>query len=136
MKNFIKSYLIAFVLLLIIDGIWLAVMSNLFYSKQLATIMSPNALLLPALLFYVVYITALVIFVVLPSMQNNYSLIKVFLLGLLLGFAAYGTYDLTNQATIINWPWIVTVVDLAWGSLLTAIIGLITTVATRSRNLE
>jgi len=61
--------------------------------------------------------------VVNPSLENSSGLVKVFVLGALLGVVAYATYDLTNQATLKNWPLVVTVIDLVWGGLLTGAVG-------------
>lgn len=119
MKTFLISYGIAFLIMLVIDGLWLGIMTKTFYGKYLAHLMSASPQLLPAALFYLSYILGLILLVVLPALTGNTSLLKVFLLGALLGFVAYGTYDLTNQATLRDWPLIVTVVDLIWGTLLT-----------------
>ncbi|MEX0916555.1 MAG: DUF2177 family protein, partial [Candidatus Spechtbacterales bacterium] len=70
-------------------------------------------------------------FVVLPGVQGNFSFGKIFLFGALLGIVAYGTYDLTNQATLKNWPAIVSVVDIVWGAVLTGIAGLVAVLVVR-----
>lgn len=131
MKEFITSYLSALISLLIIDGTWLFIMSKRFYSVHLASLMSETPKLLPAILFYLIYILCLVVLVVLPAVKNNTQYLHVFLYGALLGLAAYGTYDLTNQSTIKDWPVIVTVVDLIWGTMLTAVIAVIATYFTK-----
>jgi len=82
--------------------------------------------MLPVILFYAIFILGLIILVVSPALSGNYSYLKLFLYGALFGLVAYGTYDLTNQATLKNWPAIVTVVDLIWGSLLTGTVAVIT----------
>jgi uncharacterized membrane protein len=82
-------------------------------------------------MFYVIYIVAISIFVVLPALQGNFSVGKVFLLGAFLGLTAYATYDLTNQATLKNWPTIVTIIDLIWGAMLTGTVSALTFLITR-----
>jgi len=69
--------------------------------------------ILPAVIFYILYGIALNIFVVLPALKNNTGYLELLLLGLLFGMVTYGTYDLTNQVTLKNWPWTVTVIDIA-----------------------
>lgn len=75
---------------------------------------------LPALMFYLIYVLALLVFIVNPALADG-NLLKGILLGAFLGFAMYATYDLTNMATLKDWPTIVTVVDLAWGAFVTAV---------------
>jgi uncharacterized membrane protein len=67
--------------------------------------------------FYLLFVLGLLVFVVVPGLQAN-SAKKVLILGALFGLITYATYDLTNLATVKDWPWIVTVVDLAWGGIL------------------
>lgn len=74
-----------------------------------------------ALLFYLVYVVGVLVLVVLPALDAG-SLAKAVLGGALLGLVAYGTYDITNLSTIQGWPVIVAVVDLAWGTTLTAVV--------------
>jgi uncharacterized membrane protein len=131
MKTVIVSYLISLLSLFVIDGIWLATMSKSFYGKNLGALMSSTPQLLPALLFYLIYVAAAVVLVVLPAINNNTGLLTVFLTGALLGLAAYGTYDLTNQATIKDWPLVVTIVDLAWGSTLTGVVSVLAVYLTK-----
>jgi uncharacterized membrane protein len=70
--------------------------------------------------------------VAVPAVNDDWGFLKIFLLGALLGLVAYGTYDLTNQATLKEWPSIVTVVDLVWGSLLTGVVSIISVAITRA----
>jgi len=126
MKTIIISYFSSLVSLLFLDGIWLSTMAKRFYAVRLSELMAGSFKLLPAIIFYLLYALGVTIFVVLPALQNNYSFFKVFLLGAFLGLIAYAAYDLTNQATLKNWPLVVTVVDLLWGSLLAGLASLIT----------
>lgn len=115
----IKQFLVAFVTFLLVDGIWLTVIAKNFYSKQLGYLMSPNPNLIAAGIFYLIYIFTLVILIISPALQKG-SLMTAIWTGALFGFCAYATYDLTNLATIKDWPLLITVVDLIWGTTLTA----------------
>jgi len=123
--EFIKMYLIAFIVFLIIDGIWLVFVAKNFYSKHLGYIMKEKPNLLAAGLFYLIFIVGVVYFVVKPGVEAQ-SIGSVILGGALLGFVSYATYDLTNMATVKKWPTIVTVVDLIWGTSLSTVISLVT----------
>ena len=74
---------------------------------------------MPAGIFYALYTFGIVYLVINPALSGGFGLIKVFCVGMVLGLVSYATYDLTNQATLKNWPLVVTVVDLVWGAVLT-----------------
>ena len=78
-----------------------------------------------AIIFYVIFIGGLVLFVILPAVQSA-SLSHALLFGAFFGFITYATYDLTNLATLKDWPLTVTLVDLAWGTSLGALVSSIT----------
>jgi uncharacterized membrane protein len=101
------------------------------YYPQIGHLMADSPKLLPAAIFYGIYAFALAFFVVVPGVQNGSQWYQVLLPGALFGFAAYATYDLTNQATLKNWPVLVTIADLIWGSILTGVVSWIATLATR-----
>lgn len=113
----LKQFLVAFITFLAIDGIWLTLIAKDFYAKNLGFLMAKNPNLLAAGIFYLIYIFTLVFFVISPALQKN-SLSAAILTGALFGLCAYATYDLTNLATIKDWPLLVTVVDLLWGTFL------------------
>ena len=106
----------------LLDAIWLTTMTERLYRRQMPELLLPSPLWVPAILFYVIYAAAVTVLVVLPSLERGDSLVRVLGMGALLGFAAYGTYDLTNHATMRGWSPVVTVVDLAWGTTLTAVV--------------
>jgi len=122
--HILKQYIVSLISFLIVDGIWLTVVAKNFYAKHLGFLMSKNPNLVAALIFYLIYILALVVLVISPSLQKN-SLQTAVLYGALFGLCCYATYDLTNLATIANWPLIVTIVDLIWGTILSATISAI-----------
>ncbi len=92
-----------------------------FYRSMLGTFLADSVNWPAAILFYVFFVIALIIFVLEPALKAR-SLQKSLVLGALFGFAAYMTYDLTNLATTRDWPLLITVVDIVWGTILTAVV--------------
>jgi len=121
----IKQFLVAFITFLIIDGAWLALIAKNFYAKHLNFLMSKTPNFAAAGIFYIIYIITLVVLIIAPALQKG-SLSTAILTAALFGFCAYATYDLTNLATIKDWPLIITVVDLIWGTFVTAAVSGIT----------
>lgn len=131
MKLVFFSFFVIMISMIVIDGIWLALMLKRFYIPHIGHLLNDLIAIWPAVSFYILYGIALNVFVVLPALKNNTGYTELLLLGLLFGMVTYGTYDLTNQVTLKNWPWIVTVVDITWGSCLAATVSLISTFTTR-----
>ncbi len=124
------AFLAATLPMLAIDAVWLIVMSKRFYAPRIGHLMAPSPDFIPVIAFYLLYGIGLTVLVVLPALRGGWNASHAFLMGALLGLVAYGTYDLTNQATLLNWPVSVTIVDLLWGGLLTgsvAVLGLVIT---------
>lgn len=119
MKHALIAYAGTFATLLVLDAIWLGLMARTFYRDQLGDLMLPQPNLAIAAIFYVFFAMAVVLLAVLPAVTAG-SLGTALVYGLVLGLAAYGTYDITNLATLKNWPVMVTVVDLVWGGFVTA----------------
>ena len=117
--GFLKAWAGAAALLLIVDAIWLGLVARGFYVRQLGDLMLESPNLAVAALFYVMYSAAVVILASGAAARSG-SLQDALLLGAILGFAAYGTYDITNLATLKNWPLVMSLVDIAWGTVLTA----------------
>jgi uncharacterized membrane protein len=126
-----KLYLIALPVFLLIDFIWLGLITKNFYSNQIGFLMKDNVNWLAAGIFYLLFVLGLVIFVITPALKEE-SLTKALLFGSLFGLITYATYDLTNLATVKNWPILVTVVDLVWGAVLSASVSVITFLIARS----
>ncbi len=118
--NTILMFFITFGVFLIIDLIWLGVIARTFYQNQIGHLMAKNVNWIAAISFYVLFIIGLLVFVINPAIAAD-SVIRALLLGGFFGFIAYATYDLTNLATLKDWPLLVTVVDLAWGTALGAL---------------
>ncbi len=115
----LKLYLLTLVIFLGIDAVWLGFVAPKFYRSQIGHLMAEKANLPIAGLFYLLFVGALVYFVVAPAVQSG-EMRDVLLRGALFGLVTYATYDLTNHATLRDWPVTVTVVDMTWGTLLTA----------------
>ncbi len=121
--NFVKMYIIAFLIFLVIDAIWLGLVAPKFYKAQIGHLMSDKPNLIAALVFYLIFIVGVVYFVVNPAIEAQ-SMSKLLISGILFGFITYATYDLTNLATLKDWPITVTIVDLIWGTSLSTLVGL------------
>jgi Predicted membrane protein len=124
MEN-IKTFLVAFVVFLGIDMLWLTVIAQKFYKSQIGHLMADKARLLPAAIFYLLFIAALAYFVIVPALEHQ-NLTKLIVSAAIFGLVTYATYDLTNMATLKDWPLLVTVVDLAWGTFISLAVSLIT----------
>jgi uncharacterized membrane protein len=122
---FAKLFLIALPVFFAIDMVWLVVVAKNFYQNQIGFLMKPDINWLAAIIFYLLFITGLIIFVITPAMVKQ-SWVHALLYGALFGLVTYATYDLTNLATVKDWPLLVTLVDLVWGSLLAASVSVIT----------
>ncbi|HMS23663.1 MAG TPA: DUF2177 family protein [Candidatus Saccharibacteria bacterium] len=123
--NYLYAFLTSLGTMAVLDAAWLGFIAPSFYKKHIGFIMTDKPNWLAAIAFYLIFIAGLTIFVVYPGWKESYSLIKIGLLGALFGLVTYATYDLTNQATLKNWPYIVTIVDLIWGTLLTASVSVV-----------
>ena len=122
---FIKLFLIALPVFFVIDMVWLVLVAKKFYQEQIGFLMKPDINWFAAIIFYLLFIAGLVIFVISPAVEKH-SWVHALLFGALFGLITYATYDLTNLATLKDWPLLVTVVDLIWGSVLASSISLIT----------
>jgi uncharacterized membrane protein len=122
---FIKLYIIALPVFLAIDMAWLGLVAKNFYAKRIGFLMKTDINWTAAVLFYLLFIIGLVLFVIMPAVGKN-SWVHALSFGALFGLIAYATYDLTNLATLKDWPLIVTIVDLAWGAVLAGSVSMVT----------
>jgi uncharacterized membrane protein len=113
------TYAITLLIFFAVDLVWLGVVAKHFYRQHIGHLLSSEVNWGAAVLFYAVYIAGIVFFAIKPAFEAG-SAARALVYGALLGFVAYATYDLTNQATMKDWPTLVTVIDLAWGTALTA----------------
>lgn len=117
--QFTTLFLTALPVALVIDLLWIGVVAQKFYRSQLGDLFSPTVNWAPALIFYVIFIAALTFFVIQPAVAAG-SWTQALLWGAFFGLAAYATYDLTNLAVIRNWPLLMSVVDIVWGTVMSA----------------
>ena len=122
---FIKLFFIALPVFFIIDMVWLVLVARKFYQEQIGFLMRPDVNWIAAIIFYLIFIAGLVAFVISPAVIKQ-SWKHALLYGAFFGLITYATYDLTNLATLKNWPVLVTVIDLIWGTVLAASISIIT----------
>ena len=122
---FLKLYAIALPVFFVIDMVWLGLVAKNFYRDQIGFLMKSDILWTPAIVFYLLFVVGLVAFVIAPAIEKN-SWVHALLFGALFGLITYATYDLSNLATLKDWPLLVTVVDLAWGTTLAASVSTVT----------
>ena len=115
----IPALLATFGVMAVLDGIWLTLAARNFYRDNIGHLLGDATNWPPAILFYVIYTIGAWFFATQPGVDDG-SAITAALRGAAFGFVAYATYDLTNHATLRGWPSLVTVVDMAWGTILTA----------------
>jgi uncharacterized membrane protein len=125
MIQFIKIYGIAFVSFLVIDLVWLGLIAKNLYRKHLGFIMSPSPNWTVAILFYLLYLAGLVYFVINPALLRE-SWKFALLSGMFFGLVTYATYDLTNLATLKDWPPLIAVIDILWGTVLGGLVSVVT----------
>jgi uncharacterized membrane protein len=119
MMKLIYIYLLTLPVFFGIDMLWLGVVAKGFYRDNLGHLLRPDVNWAAALIFYLLYIAGILVFATLPALEKH-SLRQAIIMGALFGFFCYATYDLTNLATLKDWPVKVVVVDILWGMVLTA----------------
>jgi uncharacterized membrane protein len=124
------AYLATLVVFSVVDTLWLGVLARPFYRAELGDLLAPEVKLWAAVLFYVVYSAGIAVFAVRPAIQAD-SLVTAVVMGALFGFFAYATYDLTNLATLRDWPLRMSLVDIAWGTFITSLTATAGTYAVR-----
>ncbi|MGK0254052.1 MAG: putative membrane protein [Mariniflexile sp.] len=120
-KSIIFSYLLTFLVFLIIDMLWLGVIAKSIYQKYLGGFLSDNVNWTAAFIFYFIYVIGISIFAIYPSVNKD-SVYNAIFMGALFGFFTYATYDLTNLATLKGWPLKIVFIDIIWGSILSALV--------------
>jgi len=121
----VKTYGVALIVFFLIDIFWLVVVARKLYQQELGFLMSEKPNWTAAIIFYLVFIVGVVFFVINPALEKD-SWKYALLAGMLFGFITYSTYDLTNLATVKNWPLKITVIDLIWGTSLGGLVSFIT----------
>lgn len=116
---------IAGIVFLVLDILWLLFVARSIYVSEIGTILKPQPNLWAALAFYLLYLFGLTLFVLLPAAESG-SVLRAALLGAAFGLVAYGTYDLTNLATLQGFTLRIALIDMAWGMCATAAVSAIT----------
>ena len=117
----ILSYLLTAVVFFAIDMVWLGVIAKDLYRKYLGGFLSDTVNWKAAIIFYMIFLVGIFIFAIMPAIEKN-SVVKAIIYGALFGFFTYATYDLTNLATLKDWPLTIVFIDMAWGALLTGVV--------------
>ena len=114
----VAAYLATLAFFVIVDFTWLGFVAKDFYRSSIGHLMGEGFNIPAAIVFYLIYVVGIVLFAVQPALEAS-EWTKAAMLGLAFGFFAYATYDLTNLATLRDWPIGITIADIAWGSVLT-----------------
>lgn len=122
--NDVRNYVILLVIFLAIDMVWLLGIAKGLYAQKLGYLMAARPNLPAALLFYLLFAAGLQFFVVNPALVSG-NWLSALLPGLFFGLVTYATYDLTNLATVKDWPVLITVLDLLWGSVVSGLTSLL-----------
>jgi uncharacterized membrane protein len=122
---FIKLYAIALPVFFAMDMVWLALIARNFYKNQIGFLMKPEVNWTAAIIFYLLFLVGLVVFVIEPAVEKKEWMMALGR-GALFGLITYATYDLTNLATLKDWPFTVVWVDMIWGTVLAAGVSVIT----------
>ncbi len=123
--NIFLSYITTLILLIGLDTLWIVVVAKKFYAEHISFLFGKSVNFVPVAFFYPIYALGVILLVVGPAISSN-SWVEALWRGALLGLVAYGAYDLTNHATISNWPLIMSLVDIAWGVTITALTSVVT----------
>ncbi len=115
--SLIKSYIVTFIVFIILELFWLIILARDLYANELGYIMKSEPNLLPAAIFGLLFVSGLVFFVVNPALEQNSWSYALFA-GIFYGLITYATYTLTNLANLESWPLKVTIIDLLWGMVL------------------
>jgi len=116
-----STYLVAFLVLAILDAVWLGYVAREFYRRELGSLMADSIPIAPAAAFYVLYPLGLIVLALHPAPD---TLVGAFVRSAVVGLVAYGTYDLTNLATLRGWSLRLSMIDIAWGTLVSGAAGL------------
>ena len=117
-KQLIISFIFVSTIFLIVDVIWLSITVKSVYKPNLGDLLNDKPVLWAAVLFYIIYMIGLTLIIIKPALASN-SVLQAFWTGVIFGIVAYGTYNLTNMATVKNWSSTIVWIDMLWGGLLT-----------------
>jgi uncharacterized membrane protein len=120
MNKYLAAYLATILVMVALDMLWLGVVAKSMYQQAIGHLMADQPKVFAAVTFYALYAVGLLVFAVAPNADDT-SWSKTMVMGALFGFFAYATYDLSNLATLKNWPTYLALVDMAWGTVLSAL---------------
>jgi uncharacterized membrane protein len=120
-SQYIGIYLISVGVFFIIDMLWLGFVARVFYKSQIGHLLADTVNWPVAITFYLLFLIGLSIFAIVPALEAK-SIITALIFGALYGFFTYMTYDLTNWSTLRDWPMLVSLVDILWGTVLSALV--------------
>jgi uncharacterized membrane protein len=122
--KYLYSYIATLIPLIILDALWILVLAKDFYASKMGFLFQQPVKMTPIFVFYPLYAVVVALLSVTPALTSS-SWSEALWRGALLGLAAYSAYDLTNQATIAGWPLSMTIVDVLWGVVVTALTSVI-----------
>lgn len=122
--TYLKTYLITFIVFFVIDLFWLGFLAKDLYRAELGNFMAAKTNWPAAIIFYLIFFPGLIYYAVNPALDSG-SWLEALKLGALFGFITYLTYDMTNLATLKDWPIKITIIDILWGSSLNALTSLV-----------
>lgn len=120
MKTYLIAYVATGIVFLVLDAIWLSRMGPLVYKPIMGDAALEGFRIAPAVVFYFLYLIGVMIFAISPALSDG-RWTTALLFGALFGLFAYATYDLTNQATLKNWSTTLSLIDISWGTFVTAV---------------
>ena len=131
MSKLLKAYVSAFIIFTAVDIIWISMVAEPMFRAALSEALVSEVRIAPAILFYLMYPAGLIVFAVAPALKTQ-SLGYAVTRGALLGAFAYATYDLTNYATLRGWTLSITVLDIVYGAIVTALVAGLSFAITRA----
>ena len=130
MLKILVAYVATLIIFAAIDYVWLTQVGPGLYQPIIGSILAPEPRIVPAIIFYLIYIAGIVTFAVAPGLSAGWQ--SAAIKGALFGFFAYATYDLTNHATLSVWATKITVLDMGWGTFVSGASATIATIVTRA----
>jgi uncharacterized membrane protein len=120
MRTTVVAYISGLVAMAVLDGAWLSFATGAIYKPGIGPLMADKPVIPAAIIFYLLYAAGVTYLITLPALAAA-SLPAAITRGAVLGFIAYGTYDLTSLAILRGWPVNVTIIDMIWGAILTGV---------------
>ena len=120
----VKQYVVTMVIFFAIDMVWLGFVAKNIYRENIGHLMAESANMPAAAVFYALYIGGILFFVLNPALEKD-SITYALMLGAIYGFITYSTYDMTNLATLKDWPLTITIIDITWGTVLNALTAMV-----------